>query len=87
MPRYINADKPRLWKPDIAALVDQFNQWFIRFAPETFRNTRTTTTEKVKRALLATNDLHNITPAVLKRVLKSFPPFVCVRPRRSPLTA
>lgn len=66
MPRYINADKPRLWKPDIAASVDQFNQWFIRFAPETFRNTRTTTTEKVKRALLATNDLHNITPAVLK---------------------
>ena len=66
MPKYINADKPHLWKPDIAASVDQFNQWFIQFAPETFRATRRTTTEKVKRALIATRDLHDITPAALK---------------------
>ena len=66
MSKYINADKPQLWKPDIAASVDQFNQWFIRFAPETFRATRRITTEKVKSALIATRDLHNITPATLK---------------------
>ena len=33
MARRINADKPHLWKTDIAASVDQFNQWFMRFAP------------------------------------------------------
>jgi hypothetical protein len=66
MPKYINADKPSLWKPDISASVDQFNQWFIRFAPATFRSTRCTTTEKVKSALIATRDLHEITPQKLK---------------------
>jgi hypothetical protein len=35
-PRRINADKPHLWKADIAASVDQFKQWFMRFAPEAF---------------------------------------------------
>jgi len=34
--RLLNADKPRLWKGDIAASVDQFNEWFMRFAPEAF---------------------------------------------------
>jgi hypothetical protein len=56
----INADKPHLWKADIAASVDQFNQWFMRFAPEAFRSTRVKTTEQVKAALLATNDLRNL---------------------------
>jgi isoleucyl-tRNA synthetase len=49
----INADKPHLWKADIAASIDQFNQWFIRFAPDAFRTTRLKTTERVKAALLA----------------------------------
>lgn len=66
MSKYINADKPHLWKPDIAASVDQFNQWFIHFAPETFRATRRTTTERVKSALIATRDLHDITPSALQ---------------------
>lgn len=66
MSKRINSDKPHLWKKDIAASVDQFNQWFIRFAPDTFRATRRTTTEKVKRALIATRDLHDITPGTLK---------------------
>lgn len=66
MSKYINADKPHLWKPDIAASVDQFNQWFIRFAPETFRATRRSTTERVKSALIATRDLHDITPSALQ---------------------
>lgn len=66
MSKRINSDKPHLWKKDIAASVDQFNQWFIRFAPDTFRATRRTTTEKVKQALIATRDLHDITPGALK---------------------
>ncbi len=65
-PRRINADKPHLWKADIAASVDQFNEWFMKFAPEAFRSTRIKTTEHVKAALLATNDLRNLDAATLQ---------------------
>jgi hypothetical protein len=66
MARRINADKPNLWKTDIAASVDQFNQWFMRFAPEAFRSTRVKTTESVKAALVATRDLRAIDSATLR---------------------
>ena len=66
MVRRINANKPHLWKTDIAASVDQFNQWFMRFAPEAFRSTRVKTTRHVKAALLATRDLRSIDTATLK---------------------
>ncbi len=62
----INANKPHRWKADIAASVDQFNEWFMRFAPDTFRSTRVKTTENVKAALYATDDLHNLNAAMLK---------------------
>src|SRR6059036_2732894 len=62
----INADKPHLWKADIAASVDQFNQWFMRFAPDAFRSTRVKTTEHAKAALVATNDLRSLNAATLK---------------------
>jgi type II restriction enzyme len=64
--RRTNSNKPHLWKADIAASVDQFNQWFMRFAPEAFRSTRVETTEHVKAALLATNDLRTLNAATLK---------------------
>jgi len=62
----INADKPHLWKADIAASVDRFNQWFMRFAPKAFRSTRVETTEHVKAALLATRDLRTLNSDTLK---------------------
>lgn len=62
----INANKPHLWKKDIAASVDQFNQWFMHFAPAAFRSTRVKTTEKVRAALIATQDLRSIAPGTLK---------------------
>src|SRR5438874_7927127 len=62
----INADRPHLWKADIAASVDQFNQWFMRFAPDAFRSTRIKTTETVKAALVATRDLRSLDGATLK---------------------
>lgn len=62
----INADKPHLWKTDIAASVDQFNGWFMEFAPEAFRSTRLKTTEHVKSAILATNDLRDLDAATLR---------------------
>lgn len=67
----VNADKPHLWKSDIQASVDQFNQWFMRFAPEAFRSTRIQTTEHVKAALLATRDLRNINCATLRKAPKA----------------
>lgn len=66
MRRKINADKPHLWKADVAASVDQFNQWFMEFAPRAFRSTRVTTTERVKAALVATRDLRHLDAATLR---------------------
>lgn len=62
----INADKPHLWKADIAASVDQFNQWFMQAAPAAFRTTRVETTKHVTAALLATDDLRALSAATLK---------------------
>lgn len=62
----INADKPHLWKADIAASVDQFNQWFMRFAPEAFRTTRVKTTTHVQDALRATDDLRRLSADTLR---------------------
>lgn len=62
----INADKPHLWKKDIQASVDLFNDWFMRFAPRAYRDTRIETTKQVEDALRITNDLVSITPDVLK---------------------
>jgi hypothetical protein len=32
----INADKSPLWRADTRASVDQFNQWFLKFAPQAY---------------------------------------------------
>ena len=63
----INADKPHLWKSDIAASVDQFNNWFMRFAPKAYRHTRVETTRRVENDLGTTKYLASITPQVLRR--------------------
>jgi|ERR1700722_10132752 hypothetical protein len=63
----INADKPQLWKADTRASVDQFNQWFMKFAPKAYRDTRRKTVESVEQGLSITNDLTTITPEVIKR--------------------
>lgn len=65
-PNRINADKSHLWKADVAASVDQFNQWFMEFAPQAFRSKRVETTEDVKAALVATHDLRNLDAATLR---------------------
>jgi len=63
----VNADKPHLWKPDIAQSVDFYNNWFMEFAPQAYRNTRLVTTEQVELALVQTVNLTNITPAILQQ--------------------
>src|ERR1700733_14829640 len=62
----INADKPHLWKADTRASVDQFNQWFMLFAPKAYRDTRKTTIENVEQGLTLTEDLTKIDPATIK---------------------
>jgi hypothetical protein len=83
--RRVNADKPHLWKADIAASVDQFNQWFMNFAPAAFRSTRGKTTGYVKDALIATRDLRDIdcdtlrsNPSALQTLLKCTAPPLAV---------
>jgi len=41
----VNANKPERWKQDIAQSVDFYNDWFMRFAPKAYRETRKQTTE------------------------------------------
>ncbi len=80
-PARINADKPHLWKADIAASVDQFNRWFMRFAPQAFRSTRVKTTQHVKSALLATRDLRSLDAATLKTNPSALPTLrMCTAP-------
>jgi len=62
----INADKPHLWKPNVQASVDQYNAWFMVFAPAAYRERRSVTSEAVKQTLLNTNDLHSLTPEILQ---------------------
>lgn len=63
----VNADKPHLWKPDIAQSVDFYNNWFMQFAPQAYRDTRITTTQQVESALIFTANLTTITPALLRQ--------------------
>ena len=62
----INADRPQLWKADTRASVDQFNQWFMKFAPKAYRETLKTTIESVEQGLTITRNLLTITPNVIK---------------------
>lgn len=63
----VNRDKPDRWKDDIADSVDMYNAWFLEFAPEAFRTTRIQTTKDVETTLLATGNLTDVSPGVLKK--------------------
>lgn len=62
----VNLDKPQGWKADIALSVDMYNQWFMQFAPKAFRETRIETTKFVESALVTTDNMQNVTPALLR---------------------
>lgn len=63
----VNRDKPDRWKGDIAQSVDMYNNWFINFAPQTFRETRVKVTKVVVSTLQATNNLKNLQPDILRQ--------------------
>ena len=66
----VNLDKPQRWKADIAQSVDMYNQWFMNFAPNAFRDNRVKVTRDVQAALESTENLTNIKPGCLASVAR-----------------
>ena len=62
----INADKPHLWKADVEASIDFYNDWFLRFAPETYRAQRSQRATQVAQAFDVTSYLREISVDVLR---------------------
>ena len=62
----INADKPHLWKNDVTASIDLYNDWFMRSAPKTYREVRTETTQRVQETIQLTKNLTLLNPETLK---------------------
>jgi hypothetical protein len=58
----VNLDKPQRWKEDIALSVDLYNEWFLKFAPRTYREERGKATKDVEAMLGRTNRLRSLTP-------------------------
>ena len=63
----VNKDKPDGWKLDIAKSVDFYNDWFLRSAPQVFKETRLTTSQQVEQVLRWTDNLTHLNPEVFKK--------------------
>ncbi len=70
----VNSNKPLRWKKDISQSVDMYNDWFMRFAPKAYRDTRLRTTETVRRAMEATRGLASLDADTLR----AHPEVICV---------
>jgi len=62
----VNLDKPHRWKDDIAASVDLYNNWFLRFAPKTYREKREKATADVEAMLKRTKFLKDLSAEELR---------------------
>lgn len=62
----VNANKPEKWKQDIAQSVDFYNDWFLRFAPAAYRETRAATANQVSQAFADTANLTQISVSAMK---------------------
>jgi hypothetical protein len=63
----VNSDKPDRWKSDIVKSVDFYNNWFLNFAPKTYRDTRVAATSDVLKTLKITDNLRGLTPSLLRK--------------------
>jgi hypothetical protein len=63
----VNRDKPGRWKAAVAQSVDMYSDWFMKFAPKAFRETRIQTTKDVEATLHSTGNLTNIQPATIRK--------------------
>jgi predicted transcriptional regulator len=62
----VNLDKPQRWKEDTKASVDHYNNWFMKFAPRAFRETRIEATKKVEQVIMDSADMRELSPALLR---------------------
>jgi hypothetical protein len=62
----VNLNKPELWKADICKSVDMYNDWFMKFAPVAYRETRIKTTKAVEETLQKTNNLTDVKVKLLR---------------------
>jgi type II restriction enzyme len=69
----VNLDKPQQWKADITKSVDMYNDWFMKFAPKAFRETRVATTKDVEATLRSTDNMTNIKPPILRKYPEVLP--------------
>ena len=65
----INSDKTQLWKADVAQSIDFYNDWFLRFAPGTYRKQRVIRTKEVHTAFEKTDNLETQQYGMLTRWL------------------
>lgn len=61
----VNLDKPQRWKADTQLSVDDYNRWFLEYAPITYRETRVRATVYVEDILLRTDNLRHLTGDLL----------------------
>ncbi|KAB2904850.1 MAG: XamI family restriction endonuclease [Anaerolineae bacterium] len=61
----VNLDKPQRWKADTQLSVDDYNRWFLEYAPITYRETRARATVYVEDILLRTDNLRRLTGDLL----------------------
>ena len=61
----LNADKTQNWKADTLASIDFYNDWFLRFAPATYREQRKLRIRDVELAFDVTTDLRELSQTTL----------------------
>jgi hypothetical protein len=62
----VNSNRPDRWKTDISKSVDFYNDWFMKFAPKAYRDTRIESTKQVQEALNRSANLTDVAPRVLR---------------------
>ena len=62
----VNLDKPQRWKADTQQSVDYYNEWFLKFAPLTYRETRSKTTTFVEAMLEHTGNMSHLSVNLLR---------------------
>ena len=56
----VNRTRTDLWKEDVEHSVDFYNDWFMNFAPQAFRDARNAAITKVDSALIQTHSFCRI---------------------------
>jgi hypothetical protein len=61
----VNNDKPELWAVDIACSMGMFNDWFMTFPADVYRDARRAATTLVRETLELTKNVTVIAPEVI----------------------